>query len=162
MTTSKTAMPKFSMRPATLADLDRLFEIQLDQEGNYMVAFANRDADDRHAFNESWARNLSPERRNEVILVDGRIIGSVGRFMMFEVPSVGYYIDRAYWGKGVATEALKQFLSTEARPLYARVAHDNHGSIRVLQKNGFKECGRDRAFARNRNQELEEIILKLE
>ncbi|HMG05814.1 MAG TPA: GNAT family N-acetyltransferase [Chthoniobacterales bacterium] len=52
---------------------------------------------------------------------------------------VGYWIDRAFWGRGVATEALSAFLCLEqTRPLYAGVAKHNVASIRVLQKCGFK------------------------
>ena len=46
---------------------------------------------------------------------------------------------RAFWGRGVATEALSAFLGLEpVRPLYAGVAKHNVASIRVLQKCGFK------------------------
>ena len=52
---------------------------------------------------------------------------------------IGYWIDRAFWGRGVATEALSAFLCLEkTRPLYAGVAKHNVASIRVLQKCGFK------------------------
>ncbi|HWM24181.1 MAG TPA: GNAT family N-acetyltransferase, partial [Chthoniobacterales bacterium] len=47
--------------------------------------------------------------------------------------------DRAFWGRGVATEALSAFLILEqTRPLHAGVAKHNVASIRVLQKCGFK------------------------
>lgn len=42
---------------------------------------------------------------------------------------VTYWIDRKFWGQGIATAALKDFLKTEhSRPIYGRVAHDNVGS----------------------------------
>jgi RimJ/RimL family protein N-acetyltransferase len=51
---------------------------------------------------------------------------------------IGYWIDRAYWGRGVATAALSTFLRLEqTRPLYAGVAKHNAASLRVLQKCGF-------------------------
>jgi RimJ/RimL family protein N-acetyltransferase len=58
--------------------------------------------------------------------------------MSEEKREVGYWIDRAFWGRGVATEALSAFLCLEhIRPLYAGVAKHNVASIRVLQKCGF-------------------------
>jgi hypothetical protein len=52
-------------------------------------------------------------------------------------------IGKEYWGKGVATKALLNFLGdVQARPLYARVAKDNTASIRVLRKCGSQTGAR--------------------
>lgn len=51
---------------------------------------------------------------------------------------IGYWIGREYWGRGVATQALRLFVAeVPDRPLHAHVAAHNAGSIRVLQKCGF-------------------------
>jgi RimJ/RimL family protein N-acetyltransferase len=47
------------------------------------------------------------------------------------------------------------------RPLSARVAKDNKGSIRVLEKCGFVITGEDTGFANARGAEIEEYILTL-
>jgi RimJ/RimL family protein N-acetyltransferase len=49
-----------------------------------------------------------------------------------------------------------------ARPLYARAASDNAGSIRVLEKCGFTRVGGGRAFAHGRGEETEEVVLRLD
>ncbi|MGV3486970.1 MAG: GNAT family N-acetyltransferase, partial [Tuberibacillus sp.] len=68
-----------------------------------------------------------------------------------------------HWGKGIATDALKQFLSlVTIRPLYARAATDNIGSCRVLEKCGFQLTGEDKGFANARNAEIEEFIFTLQ
>ena len=46
--------------------------------------------------------------------------------------------------------------------MYARVAKDNLGSQRVLQKCGFVIIGEDKGFANARAQEIEELLLVLE
>jgi RimJ/RimL family protein N-acetyltransferase len=39
---------------------------------------------------------------------------------------VGYWLGKGYWGKGIATQALKEFLKhIGTRPLYAHVAKHN-------------------------------------
>ena len=50
----------------------------------------------------------------------------------------------------------------DKRPLYARAASDNFGSLRVLEKCGFKVMGKEMGYANARGYEIEEFILKLE
>jgi RimJ/RimL family protein N-acetyltransferase len=53
-------------------------------------------------------------------------------------PQVTYWLGKAFWGNGIATLALTEFLRIfNTRPLYASVAKDNAASIRVLEKCGF-------------------------
>lgn len=49
----------------------------------------------------------------------------------------------------------------EVRPLYARVASDNLGSLRVLQKAGFSIVGTEIAYAPARGAEIEETLMRL-
>jgi RimJ/RimL family protein N-acetyltransferase len=54
------------------------------------------------------------------------------------VREIGYWIGREFWGRGVATVALRDYLGVVVgRPLYAWVALANARSVRVLEKNGF-------------------------
>ncbi len=62
-------------------------------------------------------------------------------------------------------EALAQCameISQSDRPIFARAAMDNIGSIRVLQKCGFKIFGTNKDFANCRGEETEEYILRLD
>ena len=66
-------------------------------------------------------------------------------------------------GKGIATQALSAFLDLlVTRPLYARAAKDNVGSMRVLEKCGFTIAGEDKGFSNARGEEVEEFILELD
>ena len=59
--------------------------------------------------------------------------------------------------------ALKLFLLEEKeRPLFAQVAFDNKGSIRVLEKCGFKERGNEKYFAKARGEEITEYLYRLD
>jgi RimJ/RimL family protein N-acetyltransferase len=66
-------------------------------------------------------------------------------------------------GKRIVTQALNRMLHLVVdRPILARAATDNIGSIRVLQKCGFKIVGENKDFANGRGEETEEYILRLD
>lgn len=73
------------------------------------------------------------------ILVDDQVAGQVISFVMFGEREVSYWLGRDYWGRGIATDALRQLLELWIfRALYARAVKDNAGSIRILEKCGFR------------------------
>lgn len=132
------------LREVIESDLPIFFEQQLDPDATSMAAFPPRDWD---AFMAHWARILGDETIiKRTILFDGQVAGNVVSFEQLGERAVGYWIGKAYWGKGVATKALAAFLGhVPARPLYAHVAKDNLASRRVLEKCGFTIIGEDSA-----------------
>jgi hypothetical protein len=61
------------------------------------------------------------------------------------------------------SEAVALFLdAVSVRPLYARAACDNVGSLKVLQKAGLAIIGTDTSYANARGTEIEETILRLD
>lgn len=144
-------------------DLDVLFELQRDPEANHMAAFTSADPDDRQAFDDHWARiRANDDVHIRVVEVDGEVVGSVLSFLEDGHREVSYWIGRFYWGKGIATEALRQFIADETRPLHARVVQDNVGSLRVLDRCGFVVVGQSSGFAAARHSEVAEWLLRLD
>jgi len=145
-------------------DLPIFFEYQLDPEANYMAAFTAKDPTNQEAFIAHWRRILADETTiNQTILFNGHVAGSVSSYEDEGKPEVTYWLGKDYWGKGIATWALKEFLAqkNQLRPIYARIAKDNLGSRRVLEKCGFKIIGESKGFANARGQEIEEFRLEL-
>ncbi|MDH5823881.1 GNAT family protein [Luteimonas sp. RD2P54] len=73
---------------------------------------------------------------------------------------LGYWLGRAYWGRGVMTRAVATFApwAMEAlalQRLYATVIEGNPASARVLQNNGFQEEGLLRCAVRKRGRLLD-------
>lgn len=151
------------LRKSQQADLEWFFRFQLDKDGIYLAAFTPKDPTDKDAYFEKFSKFLKdPTIHTQTILVNNTIVGSVAKFMMEGHAEITYWLDKQYWGRGIATEALRQFLQIEpARPVFGRVAFDNFGSQRVLEKNGFTRAGSDRGFANGRQQEIEEFIYQL-
>jgi len=145
-------------------DLEAFFEHEQDPISIEMAAFTADDPSDREAFLDRCTRIFADGNIvGRTILVDDAVVGSILVHNWFGDPEVTYWIDRDHWGKGVATSALAEFLEiVEIRPLYARVAFDNHGSRRVLEKCGFVVTGSERGHANARAEEIEELVLTLD
>ena len=124
------------LRDVEPGDLPLFFEDQRDPEAVALVAFKSRD---RTAFDQHWAKLLADDSfLARTVLVDDQVAGNIGSWLSDGKREVGYWINRSFWGRGVATEALSAFLPLErTRPLYAGVAKHNAASLRVLQKCGF-------------------------
>jgi RimJ/RimL family protein N-acetyltransferase len=155
--------PRLALRETTEADLPTLFEQQLDPAAHRMVAFVTRDPADREAFFAHWKKVLADAAgTRRTIVVEGSVAGHLVKWGRLGEPQIGYWLGRAYWGRGLATEALSAFVrEIEVRPLWAGAAADNLASIRVLEKCGFTIAGRERAYAAARGAEIEETILVL-
>lgn len=152
------------LRDVVEADLDVLFDQTRDLESVQMAAFTQRDPNDRAAFVQHMRKILAmPDVLFRVVTCDEAVVGSVGSFVMDGDTEVTYWIDRRHWGQGIATRALQLLLDIQTvRPLHARAASDNLGSLRVLAKAGFVPVGSELAFANARGEEIEETILRLD
>ena len=157
-------MSDVALRPVEDRDLDALFEQMRDPEAVRMAAFTPEDPSDRAAFDAHQARvRTAPGITHRAVTCDGQLVGSIASFPIEGRTEITYWIDRAAWGRGIATRAVALLLDlVPDRPLYARVASDNTGSLRVLHKSGFADIGTEISFARARNAEIEETILRLD
>lgn len=155
---------QLTLRPTVYTDLETHYQFQLDEEANYLAAFTSSSSSDKKVYLEKYAKFLNePSINNQTILIDGTIVGSIAKFVIEGDAEITYWIDRKFWGRGIATKALKAFLSIETnRPMYGRVAFDNLGSQKVLENCGFVRVGTDRGFANARQIEIEEFIYRLD
>ena len=146
------AAQSVSLRAVLEADLQTLFEYQLDPESLRMAAFPSRDRD---AFIAHWHKILADASVTAAtVLFNGVVAGDIVSWEQDGEREVGYWIGRTYWGKGIATAALSQFLEhLDRRPLRAHVAKHNVASLRVLEKCGFTIVGE------SKHDDVDELIL---
>jgi len=151
------------LRDVRDTDLDTFFEYWADDQALRMAAFTPADARDRAAFDLRWERHRGdPAILLKTIEFDGEVVGSISSWDNERQRELTYWIGRAHWGKGFATRALQSFLDLETtRPLYAAAAADNTGSLRVLEKCGFRVIGEGRGFSNARRTEVDEVNLAL-
>ncbi|HEX9543935.1 MAG TPA: GNAT family N-acetyltransferase [Pyrinomonadaceae bacterium] len=107
---------------------------------------------------ERWLQHITAEspETNFAIDVNGEAVGGIGLVLQADVErcsaEVGYWLSEQYWGRGIATAALKAITEYAFKQLnltrvfavpYAR----NDASIRVLEKAGYTCEGRLRRSA---------------
>ncbi|MFT7835459.1 GNAT family N-acetyltransferase [Saccharothrix sp. BKS2] len=157
-------MADVALRLIDDSDLDALFEQVRDPESVRMAAFTAADPDDRDAFDRHMSRlRASPDITLRAVTHRGRLVGTISSFVVEGDTEVTYWIDRSAWGRGVASAALALLLDlVPVRPLHARAASDNVGSLKVLRKAGFRVVGTEVSYANARNTEIEETVLRLD
>ena len=131
------------LRPLTVADAEDAFEWQSDPEVNrYMVYSLYTDLEETRA----WIAGLGPDA-NEFgfeLKATGKVIGAGGISYLADGDAweLGYNLNRAYWGKGYATEASRALIrwayeTQGARDFTAAHATANGASGNVIRKCGF-------------------------
>ncbi len=105
-----------------------------------MADFPTRDAATYDAY---WQHvTTDPTVTHRVVLADGIVAGHIVSWDDEHDRVVGYWYGREFWGRGIATEALRQYLHLDHnRPMTAYIAPHNVGSRRVLEKCGFTVTG---------------------
>ena len=92
-----------------------------------------------------WRSNVLGNACNlaRTIVADGEVVGNIGSWDQDGLRLISYWLGITYWGRGIATTALTEFLAhhERTRPLHAYVAARNRGSCRVLEKSAFHTIG---------------------
>jgi RimJ/RimL family protein N-acetyltransferase len=136
------------LRPWKITDADRLAQIA----DNRRIADNLRDGfPNPYTKNDaiSWLNSVLPENnppRFFAIVTDGIIAGSIGIVPKPDIyrknVEIGYFLAEAFWGKGIATKAIKAatsyaFRNFDIERAYAEPFADNKGSRKALEKAGF-------------------------
>lgn len=129
-----------------------------------MAAFARSDPTDRAAFDAHYQRVRSnPDDTTCAIEDDTALAGMVASFAVEGDHEPTYWIDRARWGRGIASAPVQIFSTHEShRPLLARAAAHNLGSSKVLLRNGFVKIGEETSWAAGVGEEVLEHIYRLD
>ncbi len=128
---------EISLRRTAAVDVPLLHAFELDQASNDLAGTKPRDWP---TFRARWEVILADSNGSvtgvtpRVIVADGAVVvGAVNISPSDGADSIGYCIDRAHWGCGIATRAVALMLREfERRPLFATAAGHNVESIRVL------------------------------
>jgi RimJ/RimL family protein N-acetyltransferase len=146
MTTIKTE--RLLLRPPEPADLPVITGLLDDLPVSRMLARVPHPYRLEHA--EGWfARvNNGPNASERVFAVclDGRPVGMVGFQDRDGEPTLGYWLGRPYWGRGLMSEAVQAavgwfFENRQEAMLYSGAFEENVASLRIQEKTGFEITG---------------------
>jgi RimJ/RimL family protein N-acetyltransferase len=134
--------PEVRLRAVEQPDLELFHVFEQDEEAVRRSRFPARE---REAFMTHWSTRVlgDPTGLVRTVTVDGAVAGNVVSWWAEDGRRfVGYWLGRAYWGRGVGTRALALFLAEEPhRPLYADPFGGNTASVRLLERHGFRHTG---------------------
>lgn len=122
---------KVSLRDVRESDLETFFTQQLDPEATRMAAFPARDRD---AFFAHWKKVLGGTSVIvQAVILEGEVAGNVVSWEQDGVRKIGYWIGRAYWGKGVASAASSSCRQAQCRldPGASEVRVHNFGRVPI-------------------------------
>jgi diamine N-acetyltransferase len=142
-------------------DLDRLYEWENDPElwqyGSTLAPYSRFML--RDYLSNALSQDVFQSRQLRLMIEEKRSGRAVGTIDLFDIDSrhlragIGVLLDAACRGKGWGVQALGLMHEYAARvlwlnQLYAYVPADNASSYRMLQKSGYEETGRLKAWLR--------------
>jgi RimJ/RimL family protein N-acetyltransferase len=136
--------PRLIMRRARASDVDDMHRVLSDPAAlDYWSSGPHTSRDETVAWIDAMIASPPAESDDFVIEYQGTVIGKLGTWRL---PEIGYIIAPAYWGRGLASEALRAFLPhVFARPdvdrLIADVDPRNLRSLAMLERHGFVRTG---------------------
>ena len=161
---------RLTLRPFEISDAERVTEIGSDWDIARMLRMAPWPTS--VPLNREWLSTHPVEWRagtayRFAVVRQGRLIGCVD---VDEIEggegSLGYWLERAAWGQGFATEAARAaidfaFGRLNLNRLTSGHAFDNPASGLVLRKLGFESTGETRVWSRPRGQEIAQLTYAL-
>jgi RimJ/RimL family protein N-acetyltransferase len=132
-------------KPSDLKEFRNVFDDRemVKQLAGYKYPFTEAEA--KKSLKETIRLNKKGDYYEFAIIYKNKFVGMV----VLEKPTkdkktftLGYAVGRAYWGKGIASEAVKRIINfgfnkLRLKKIVADNDEDNPASARVLEKNGF-------------------------
>lgn len=164
------ATDRLALRPTSLADAERAFAIQSDWEVARMLRMAvfPPEREGMRAWFSDHEREWAEGSAYRFAVESGGLM--VGVVDIDEISGrqgeLGYWFDRACWGRGYAFEAARAavdfaFRTVGLTRLRSGHAADNAASGKILSKLGFISIGTALVMSQSRGEEIRQRSLEL-
>lgn len=142
-------MKKVSIRYQKVSDAKRFFDILVNPKFIYFPAKIKSVAEEREFLKQNAAKRKNNLEWDYAILCGAEIVGGIGlkinQFRKY-IGEIGYFIDEKYWGRGIASQAVKLiekegFKKLGLSRIEILMRPENKASEKVALKNGYKKEG---------------------
>lgn len=142
-------MPEVTIRPQEVFDAERFFEILSHTDLEFIEVPVKTLEEERYFLQLNEAKRKANFEHNYSILLDGKLVGACGIRVDQHRPwvgEIGYFIDKDYHKKGIASEAVRQmekvgFDYFKLQRIIILMDTRNLASERVAQKCGYEKEG---------------------
>jgi len=141
--------PRITLRYQQVGDAKRFVEI-LNHPGflNFPAKPESIEAEKKF-LREAIKRRKEGQELSYSILLKNKVVGAVGLKIEAQRPylaEIGYFVDEAYWGRGIASRAVEmaERIAFEEKGIVRieiLMVKKNKASIRVAEKCGYKKEG---------------------
>ncbi|MBO4108133.1 GNAT family N-acetyltransferase [Streptococcus suis] len=137
---------RLRLRPVGMVDLEDMYEYASDQETTRWTFPVNQTLEDtRRGIEEIYLSDPVGKYALE-LKSKQKMIGTLDTYGLSEQDkslSIGFILNKAYWGQGLASEALQAvldllLLDLDFEVVKAGHAQENQASKRLLEKMGFQ------------------------
>ncbi|MFA6272138.1 MAG: GNAT family N-acetyltransferase [Patescibacteria group bacterium] len=159
-------MPKVTIRKQKVSDAKRFYEILNNPNFIYFRICPKSIEAERKILQKHAKQNKKSLNQHFAIMYDTKMVGGCGIKINpdnKQCGEIGYFLDEAYWGRGITTKAVKQlekigFKKMKLVRIEIKMNTKNSGSQKVAIKCGYKKEGIMRKAAR-RGDELHDAYL---
>ena len=166
----KNNTPKFKLREMRMGDAKYIAKYLNNWNVLQYLSALPFPYEEKHAreYIEKMKKSLKKKDSADFVLfitVDDKPIGAIGahKIESGHKAEMGYWLSEEYWGKGIMSKAVKDFLSIifkkfDLKRVYARAYSSNKGSMRVMEKVGMKFEGIEKKGAFKKDHRLKKDI----
>lgn len=161
-----------SIKPITLDDIRELYPLCNDRDVCWMSGGGltyPMTFDEFKGKKTIALSNNEKDMQSYLISYCGKAAGSIGYFKRQQDKpfEVGYWIGKEFWGKGITSEALTQFLDLVAKGnivdlLVATALVDNQASHKILNNAGFNRTAEATIDSPSRKMQVDVIHYEMQ
>ncbi|MBF0106464.1 MAG: GNAT family N-acetyltransferase [Deltaproteobacteria bacterium] len=140
---------KLTIKPQRVKDAKRYFEILSNPHFKYFNVQVRSVEEEKKFLKLNTEKRRQKREFNFGIHLNEKLVGGIGvRVDGFRsyIGEIGYFVDETYWGKGIASKALRlierfSFQNLKLKRIEILVITRNKASLRVALKCGYQQEG---------------------